>query len=104
MERWRCIDKNCTNRNNFCSLDHSNRSKHYNITAPQTESWASTIFSLEATIHGLPIKIWQYWQNQGATTRESREPARKLSAAARQSTIDRLMEMQSRNMEMMMQQ
>ncbi|KAL2801521.1 hypothetical protein BJX63DRAFT_438765 [Aspergillus granulosus] len=104
MERWRCIDENCTNQNNFCFLDPLDRSKHYNITAPQIESWASAISSSEATIHGPPIKIWQYWQNQGAITRESREPARKSAATARQATIDRLIEMQTQNMEMMMQQ
>ncbi|KAL2813558.1 hypothetical protein BJX63DRAFT_394123 [Aspergillus granulosus] len=104
MERWRCIDDNCTNRNNFCFPDPSDRSRHYNITAPQTESWASAISSSEATIHSPPIKIWQYWQSQGTITRESREPIRKSAAAARQANFDRLIELQTQNIEMTMQQ
>jgi hypothetical protein len=56
IERWRCIDNNCTNRNNFCFPDPQDRSKHYNITAPQHESWASAISRSEATIHSPLIK------------------------------------------------
>jgi hypothetical protein len=81
MGRWRCINENCTNRSKFCYPDLSERLKHYNITAPQNESWASAISRSEATIHSPPIKIWQYWQIQGTINRESREPLKRSTAA-----------------------
>lgn len=104
MDCWRCEDSNCTNRHNFCFPDPQERSKHYNITSPQHESWAGAISRDEATIHCPPIKIWQYWQSQGAITRESREPTRKGAAASQREKMDRFMEISTQNLEMMMQQ
>ncbi|KAK9365656.1 hypothetical protein V1509DRAFT_649410 [Lipomyces kononenkoae] len=55
MERWRCRDDNCANKNNFCFPEPADPSRHYNITAPQREMWSNSIASALATIQ-LPIR------------------------------------------------
>ncbi|KAK9364299.1 hypothetical protein V1509DRAFT_613601, partial [Lipomyces kononenkoae] len=80
MERWRCRDENCTNKNNFCFPEPSEPSRHYNITAPQHEMWSNSIASGEATIQLPPIKLLRYWeQNQGYINRLSRQPAKQTA-------------------------
>lgn len=104
MERWRCNDDNCTNRHNFCFPDPDDKSKHYNITAPQHDSWANAISRGDATLATPPLKIWGYWQNSGAISRESREPAKKTAAVLQREKMDMLIDMQNKSFDLMMQQ
>ncbi|KAK9245691.1 hypothetical protein V1506DRAFT_537665, partial [Lipomyces tetrasporus] len=105
MERWRCRDDNCTNKNNFCFPEPTDPSRHYNITAPQHEMWSNSIASGEATIQLPPIKLLRYWeQNQGNINRLSRRPAKQTAIQQTRSTMERLAEMQQQMQEQMLQQ
>jgi hypothetical protein len=104
MERWRCNDDNYTNRHNFCFPDLDDKIKHYNITAPQHDSWANAISRGEATLVNPPLKLWNYWRNSGSISRESREPAKKTAAILQREKMDMLLEMQNKSFDLMMQQ
>ncbi|KAK9321415.1 hypothetical protein V1517DRAFT_308962 [Lipomyces orientalis] len=105
MERWRCRDDNCTNKNNFCFPEPTDPSRHYNSTAPQHEMWSNSIARGEATIHLPSRKLLRYWkQNQGNINRLSRHPAKQTAIQQTRSTTERLAEMQQQMQEQMLQQ
>ena len=104
MERWRCNDDNYTNCHNFCFPDLDDKTKHYNITAPQHDSWANAISRGKATLVNPPLKLWNYWQNSGSISRESREPAKKTAAILQREKMDILLEIQNKSFDLMMQQ
>jgi hypothetical protein len=104
MDRWRCREENCTNKNNYCFINPANHS-HYNITVPQHETWANAISSNEATLQCPPIKLLHFWeQEQGSINRLSRQPTRQSAIQEAKSTMERLAEMQAHMQEQMMQQ
>ena len=57
MQKYRCIDQNCTNYNNYCYFDPRQPRQHFNITARQHESWANSISSGQATLEQ-PLNFW----------------------------------------------
>ena len=104
MERYRCQEDNCTNRNNFCFVDPVERTKHYNMTVAQQEAWASAMSRGEATLLNPPSKLYRYWvQEQGGITRNSREPTKVSATRETRFSIDRLMDMQEKMQEQIMQ-
>lgn len=104
MDRWCCNEPNCTNKDNFCFPEPLDRTKHYNITAPQHETWSNAISSGEATIQNPPINLLRYWeQQQGAINRLSRQPIRQTAAQQTKSAMERMADMQQQMQEQMMQ-
>lgn len=103
MDRWRCHDPNCTNKDNYCFPDPTERTKHFNITAVQHEAWANAISNGEATIQNPPVKMLRYWEeHQGALNRQSRQPARQTFIQQTKSSLERLAEMQQQMHERML--
>ncbi|KKA22226.1 hypothetical protein T310_3744 [Rasamsonia emersonii CBS 393.64] len=87
MERYRCLDDNCTNKNNYCFPDPTDPNLHYNITAAQHEMWANSIASGEATLQQPPYKLIRYWEReQGPITRQSRQPFKAVFPTANQDS------------------
>ena len=100
MQKYRCIDQNCSNYNNYCYFDTRQPRQHFNITAPQHESWANSISSGQATSEQPPAQPLDYWQSvQGTITRESRQPIKHTAMQQLKSTTDQILEMQMRMQE-----
>jgi len=63
MQRWKCHDDNCSNKNNFCYIDPID-SSHYTVNPAQHEAWANVISCSEATAGAPPIKIYSFFKEQ----------------------------------------
>lgn len=105
MERWRCREENCTNKNNYCFIEPTDSTRHYNITAAQHEMWANSIGTGEATVQCPPLKLLRFWESeQGSISRLSRRPAKQTALQQASSAMERLAEMQVQMQEQMMNQ
>ncbi|KAL2783755.1 hypothetical protein BJX66DRAFT_344650 [Aspergillus keveii] len=104
MDRWRCTEDNCTNKDNFCWPDPSNRLLHYNITTPQHETWSNAIASGTATLLNPPASLLTYWiREQGPISRDSRQPIKQSAAQENRLNMTGMLEMQQKMQIFMMQ-
>ena len=78
-DRHQCRERNCTNLDNYCFVDPVDGRSHYPITHVQQEQWARSIATAEATVSNPPTKLYQFWLNGGAITREAEDIVRKLA-------------------------
>ena len=76
--QYKCTDPNCTNLDNQCYPDPADKSIHFNITAIQTDQWASAISTGRASLLNPPVQLYNYWKNQqGGIEKGSRAPAKR---------------------------
>ena len=75
MDRHRCTDANCRNKDSFCFPDPMDPTRHYIIDFVQHEAWANAIACGEATILTLPAHLLAYWKTeQGAINKAYKQP------------------------------
>ena len=102
LKMWQCRDENCLNEKSFCWIDPETKN-HFALSAALQKSWANAYNAGKATVSQPPWRIQKYLRIKCGPVGEGvKRPVQISKVQETRSALQRLEELQTKQMEMAM--